>query len=47
VEEGGDMTIRGDWRTVATTCGIAAAAIFIAPLVILLSLFLPADGAES
>lgn len=46
VEEDGDMRARGDWRTVAATCGIAAAAIFMAPLVILLSLFVPTEGVE-
>lgn len=40
------MRIRGDWRLVATTCGIAAVAILVAPFVILLSLFMPAEGAE-
>jgi hypothetical protein len=47
VAEVGDMAVRGDWRTVAATCGIAAASIFIAPLIILLSLFMRADGTES
>lgn len=40
------MPTQRDWHIVAATCGMALAAIFVAPLLILLSLFVREEAPE-